>query len=194
MIQTEALNKSIDSLLEKEYVWMTRELIESYIESGAWEVESFVHHLEKHAKNKPDSPAIIDEDGSVTTYKEYDELSTRFALGLLDLGLEPGDRIALQLPNCSEFLIALMGAAKTGILPVLCHVPYTKYDLDYIFDLTEASAIVIFDEFKGRDYVELAKSLQKDHVSLEHIIVVSDDEIEGTVNYQHMIEEGSESR
>lgn len=193
MIQTEALNKSIDSLLEKEYVWMTRELIESYIESGAWEVESFVHHLEKHAKNKPDSPAIIDEDGSVTTYKEYDELSTRFALGLLDLGLEPGDRIALQLPNCSEFLIALMGAAKTGILPVLCHVPYTKYDLDYIFDLTEASAIVIFDEFKGRDYVELAKSLQKDHVSLEHIIVVSDDEIEGTVNYQHMIEEGSET-
>lgn len=189
MIKTEALSKSIDSLLEKDYVWMTRELIEEYIASGEWEVESFVHHLEKHAKNNPNSPAIIDEDGKVTTYAEYDELSTRFALGLLDLGIQPGERIALQLPNSSEFLIAFMGAAKAGILPVLCHIPYTKHDLDYVFDLTEASAIVVFAEFRNRDFVELAKSVQNDHISLEHIIVVSENDVEGTVNFGELLDE-----
>lgn len=188
MIKTEALTKSIDSLLEKDYVWMTRELIEQYIDSGDWEVESFVHHLEKHAQNKPDSPAIIDEDGTITTYAEYNELSTRFALGLLDLGVKPGDRIALQLPNSSEFLISLMGAAKAGVLPVLCHIPYTKHDLDYIFELTEASAFVVYEEFKNRNFVELAKSVQNENDCLKHVIVVSENEIEDTVNFKKLVE------
>src|SRR5690625_4803431 len=187
-VQTEVLNKSIDNLIAKDYVWMSKEDVENYLASGEWKTESFVHHLEEQARKQPDSPAIIDEDGKVTTYKEYDTQATQFALSLLDLGLQSGDRIALQLPNSSEFLIALMGAAKAGILPVLCHVPYTEHDLNYVFELTEASALIVFDEFRNRDFVKLATGMQKEHACLKHVIVVSDQDYDGTLNFQRLIE------
>jgi acyl-CoA synthetase (AMP-forming)/AMP-acid ligase II len=68
-------------------------------------------------------------------------------LGLLDLGLSPDDRIAIQLPNCSELILSLIGAAKARILPAFCHMPYTEHDLDYVIGLTEAKAIIIPDVF-----------------------------------------------
>ncbi|WP_367306345.1 AMP-binding protein [Alicyclobacillus acidocaldarius] len=51
---------------------------------------------------------MIDEDGTVTTYGELEKASDQFALGLRAMGVCPGDRVALQLPNTHEFLVALM--------------------------------------------------------------------------------------
>ncbi|PWA11809.1 hypothetical protein DCC39_09215 [Pueribacillus theae] len=190
MIQSETLKTSIDNLLSKDYVWMSKETIENYLSSGDWKEESFVHHLERHAKEQPDNPAIIDENGDVTTYQEYDRQSSNFALGLLELGLKPGDRIALQLPNSSQFLIALMGAAKAGILPVLCHIPYTAHDLDYVLELTEASALMIPDSFRNRNYLDMARQLKDKHTCLEHLIVVSGQNDSDTVSYGNLLKIG----
>lgn len=181
------LQQSIDRLLARNDVWMTRDRIEGYLQSGKWQKKSFVDYIEQHARKSPDSPAIIDEDGKVTTYSQLDEQATRIALGLLELGIEPGDRIAIQLPNVSEFLIILMGAAKASILPVLCHMPYTEKDLDYIMELTESKAIFVPDQVKGRDYLQMARDL-KEHTSLEHIIVLSNQRYEGTTSYQTLTE------
>lgn len=192
MIQTDALNQSINDLLTKNYVWMSKETIEGYLSSGDWDTKSFVHHLEEQARKQPNSPAIIDENGNITTFEEYDKQSTDFALGLLDLGLQPGDRIALQLPNSSHFLIALMGAAKVGILPVLCHVPYTEHDLNYVLELTEASAIVVVDQFRNRNFVTLATGLQEKHACLKHVIVVSEQNYEGTISFNNLLKAGAD--
>src|SRR5690625_97302 len=191
MTQTNMLNKSINNLLEKDYVWMTKETIDSYLASGEWKTESFVDHLEEQARKQPSSPAIIDDDGTVTTYGEYNEQANHFALGLLDLGLQKGDRIALQLPNNKYFLIALMGAAKAGVLPVLCHVPYTEHDLDYVMELTEAKAYVIVDQFRNRNFIDLAKSLRDQHACLQHVIVVSEKSYRDTVNFSTLLERGA---
>ncbi len=50
--------------------------------------------------------------GNATTYGELDGQSGRFAAGLREAGLEPGDVVALQLPNVPQFLIAYFGALK----------------------------------------------------------------------------------
>lgn len=192
MLQTEALNQSINDLLAKDYVWMSKELIENYLNSGDWNAKSFVHYLGEQARRRPNSPAIIDENGKITTFEEYDRQSANFALGLLDLGLKRGDRIALQLPNCSHFLIALMGAAKAGILPVLCHVPYTEQDLDYVFQLTEPSAFVICDTFKKRNFVNLAKDMKNKHLSLNHLIVVSERQVNDALTFEALLKAGAD--
>ncbi|HET7657986.1 MAG TPA: AMP-binding protein, partial [Bacillales bacterium] len=187
------LQKSIDSLLARDDVWMTRERVEGYLASGEWQTKSFVDYIEKHAADAPDSPAIIDQDGTVTTYGEFNEKANRVALGLLELGVSPGERIAIQLPNRSEFLITLMGAAKASILPVLCHLPYTNKDLDYIMELTDAKALVIPDKVKSRDYVQMALELKASHDCLNHIIVMSEQSHEGTVRLADLLYERADS-
>lgn len=183
------LQKSIDALLSRNDVWMTREQIQENLDSGKWEQKSFVDYLEQHARKAPDSPAIIDEDGTKTTYKEFNEQASRIAASLLNLGIKPGDQIAIQLPNRSELLITLMGAAKASILPVLCHVPYSKRDFDYIMELTEPKAVLIPDQIKDRNYLEMAETLKEEYACLENIIVLSDQDYEGTVNYRSLLQE-----
>lgn len=183
------LQKSIDALLSRDDVWMTRKQIQENLDSGKWEQKSFVDYLERHAQNSPDSAAIIDENGKETTYKEFDEQASRMAAALLDLGIQPGEKIAIQLPNCSELLISLMGAAKASILPVLCHVPYSKGDFDYIMELTEPKAVIIPDQIKERHYLEMAHTLKEEYACLNHILVLSEQDYEGTFNYRTLLQE-----
>src|SRR3984885_16289096 len=71
--------------------------------------------------------------GTATRYQEVDEQSGRFAAGLLESGLRPGQGVALQLPNLPQFLVAYFGALKAGmiVLPLnpLLKAPEIEYHL-----------------------------------------------------------------
>jgi long-chain acyl-CoA synthetase len=71
--------------------------------------------------------------GTATSYRELDEQSGRFAAGLLESGLEPGQVVALQLPNLPQFLVAYFGTLKAGmtVLPLnpLLKAPEIEYHL-----------------------------------------------------------------
>ncbi len=63
------------------------------------------------------------------TYAELDRLADRFATGLQSLGVRKGDRIALLLPNCPQFVIAFFGALRAGAIVVPCNPLYTAPEL-----------------------------------------------------------------
>lgn len=71
--------------------------------------------------------------GSPMTYAELDGLSDRMATGLKSHGLQPGDRVAVQLPNIPQFLISYFGVLKAGgvVVPlnVLLKAPEVEYHL-----------------------------------------------------------------
>ena len=71
--------------------------------------------------------------GSATTYGELDAQSGRFAAGLLESGLQPGQVVGLQLPNVPQFLVAYFGTLKAGmtLLPLnpLLKAPEIEYHL-----------------------------------------------------------------
>src|SRR6516225_7522535 len=71
--------------------------------------------------------------GTATTYGQLDEQSGQFAAGLREAGLDPGDVVALQLPNVPQFLTAYFGALKAGlvVLPLnpLLMAPELEYHL-----------------------------------------------------------------
>ena len=71
--------------------------------------------------------------GAATTYRELDDQSGRFAAGLREAALDPGDVVALQLPNSPHFLAAYFGALKAGmvVLPLnpLLMAPELEYHL-----------------------------------------------------------------
>ena len=61
----------------------------------------------------PDRVALIDRDRSIT-YADLDRLSENLALNLLELGLQPLDRVVVQLPNVAEFVILYFALQKIG--------------------------------------------------------------------------------
>ncbi|HYK98582.1 MAG TPA: long-chain fatty acid--CoA ligase [Candidatus Acidoferrales bacterium] len=67
-------------------------------------------------------------EGSLT-YAELDRLAHRFAAGLQSLGVRRGDRVALVLPNCPQFVIAFYGALRAGAVVVPCNPLYTAPEL-----------------------------------------------------------------
>src|SRR3989442_6779594 len=63
------------------------------------------------------------------SYAELDRLADRFAAGLQSLGVRKGDRLALLLPNCPQFVIGFYGALRPGAGVVPCNPLYTAPEL-----------------------------------------------------------------
>ncbi len=77
--------------------------------------------VRESAKAYPDKPALLFDDDALT-FAEVDDLSDRLAHGLRARGLRPGDRVALQLPNLPQFVIAYFGILKAGCVVVPMNV------------------------------------------------------------------------
>lgn len=183
--ETGRLTESLAALAARPDTWVTREVLDGYVESGAWGETSFVHDLERHAAERPEALAIVDEDGRRTTYGEYEHKTRSLALALLDLGLRPGDRLAMQLPNVSEFCLILMACARVRIIPVFLHVVYDEHDLGYILGLTRPRALVVPRQFRGRDLLTLAYTMRDRIEGLDHVVSVGGGE--GAVDFDELL-------
>ena len=86
--------------------------------------------------------------GTVLSMERLDQLSGDFASFLQnELKLKKGDRIALQMPNCLQFPIALFGAMKAGLIIVNTNPLYTPSEMKHQFKDSGAKAILILANF-----------------------------------------------
>ncbi|MDY5015233.1 MAG: AMP-binding protein [Eubacteriales bacterium] len=84
------------------------------------------------------------------TWKEFDMQANRFANLLLSRGVKKGDKVAILLMNCLEWLPIYFGILKTGALAVPMNYRYTAEEIDYCLRLSDASVLVFGPEFVGR--------------------------------------------
>ena len=104
--------------------------------------------------------------GKSLIFQEIDQLSTNFAAFLQnELKLQKGDRMAIQMPNCLQYPIALIGALKAGLIVVNTNPLYTPREMEHQFKDADVKAILIVANF--------ASSLEEvlDDVPIEHVIV-----------------------
>jgi long-chain acyl-CoA synthetase len=102
--------------------------------------------LDECLKKYRDLPAFIFM-GKTLTFGELDRLSTNFAAYLHSRGLEPGDRIALMMPNMLQYPIVLFGALRAGLIVVNTNPLYTPREMRHQFVDSGAKAIVIAENF-----------------------------------------------
>jgi long-chain acyl-CoA synthetase len=102
--------------------------------------------LEQTAARYPDRVATI-FFGAKLTYRALNESADRFAHALLNLGLQRGDRVALLLPNCPQFLIAFYGALKAGAVVTAMNPLYTPRELAYQLNDADAETLVTLSKF-----------------------------------------------
>lgn len=85
--------------------------------------------------------------GKTLTFEEVDRLSVQFGAYLHSRGLQPGDRIALMMPNLLQYPIALFGALRAGLVIVNTNPLYTPREMLHQFNDSGAKAIVIAENF-----------------------------------------------
>src|SRR5437879_1869878 len=78
---------------------------------------------------------IVDDDACgvrQVTFAELAALTSRFGELLCSLGVVPGDRVLIRLPNCLEYPIVFLGAMKSGAIAVPTSVLLTAEELYYV--------------------------------------------------------------
>lgn len=104
--------------------------------------------------------------GHTLSFQEIDTLSMRFASYLHnELGLEPGDRISLQMPNILQYPVAMYGAVRAGLVIVNTNPLYTARELKHQLIDSGAKAIVVLS-----NVASVAASVVKE-TDVEHVIV-----------------------
>lgn len=112
-------------------------------------------YLQKWAERHPDHPVLI-YYGREISFRELDDLSSRFASYLAGLGLKKGDKVAVFLPNCPQFHIAFYGILKLGCVHVPVNPMFKELELTYELNDSGATVIVTLDQ-----YVPLVQSVRE---------------------------------
>ncbi len=129
------------------------------------EVKTINQLFKKAVKDFPEQIAF-ENMGATLGYTELDELTDHMASFYINkLGLKPGDRIAIQLPNLLQFPVAMFGALKAGLVVVNTNPLYTQPEMIHQFKDSGAKALVILENFADK-----AMGLQE-KTDIKHIIV-----------------------
>ena len=107
---------------------------------------SLVEFLEECFQKFGNKPAFTCM-GKTITFNDLDVQSKRFAAYLQSRGLEPGDKIALMMPNLLQYPITLFGALRAGLIVVNTNPLYTPREMLHQFKDSHVSAIVIAENF-----------------------------------------------
>jgi long-chain acyl-CoA synthetase len=109
---------------------------------------------EKHEKNWREFELIetnpIAEYRREMTWRKFDDQANQFANLLLTRGIKKGDKVAILMMNCLEWLPIYFGILKTGALAVPLNYRYTAEEIKYCLDLAEADAVIFGFEFIER--------------------------------------------
>lgn len=102
------------------------------------------------------------------TYAQVNEMSDAFAVYLREsLGLNAGDRVAVQMPNCLALPVAAFGILKAGCVLVNVNPLYTRREMAHQFNDSGATALVIVDMFADKLEDILADT------SVKHVVLTS---------------------
>lgn len=110
---------------------------------------------------------LIEATGAVgfrqeITWAQFNEKANRFANFLLSRGVQKGDKVAILLMNCLEWLPIYFGVLKTGALAVPLNFRYAADEIKYCLGLAEVDMLVFGPEFIGR-VEEIADNLDRTH-------------------------------
>jgi len=122
--------------------------------------------LDEAVRDYPDRTATIFH-GKKVTYRQMDHMANRFARALQAMGVNPGDRVAIMLPNVPQVVAAFYGALRAGAVVVMTNPLYVERELEHQMNDSGARVILALDLLKPR--IEAVRP----HSPLEHVIYTS---------------------
>lgn len=100
--------------------------------------------LARTAGKYPEKTALIFLDVKIT-YKQLNDMVNSFANALIDMGVKPGDKVAMLMPNMPQIVIASYGAWRAGAVVVMNNPLYTDHELEHQLNNSESTVLVTLD-------------------------------------------------
>lgn len=163
-----------EPILPLQQTWPA-EFAERYRAAGFWRGETFPAMLRNCAQRFADRTAVVAGDER-WSYAALWQRAEDIAAGLLALGLQPGERVVVQLGNTAAFYATVWGLFRAGLVPVYALAAHRITEISHFVRKAQASAYVAVDRYEGYDYRQLARELRAlpDVPTLRHVVIAGD--------------------
>ncbi|KGI80277.1 AMP-binding protein [Actinopolyspora erythraea] len=133
--------------------------------------ETIGTNLLRTAERFPERDALVEfATGRRWTYREFVADVDALAVGLLESGLEKGDRIGVWAPNRAEWTLVQYAAARIGAILVNINPSYRVHELEYVLNQSGTRMLVAARRFKSSDYVDMVERVRPGCSSLERVV------------------------
>ncbi len=154
--------------------------VEQYYRSGHWRHETLLDDFLDRAAADPDATAVVSyRHGRATperhSYGELELLSRRCAAALLELGVEAGDAVSIQLPNSWQFPALVYGILRVGAVVNPLVPIFRQRELEFILGRTGSRVLVVPNVFNRHDHGAMGLDLLDAVPGLEHVVIVDHD-------------------
>jgi long-chain acyl-CoA synthetase len=124
-----------------------------------------------YAKQQAFTLALPNGSQGSITYEDTDRLSDQFAVYLREVaGFQPGDRVAIQMPNCLAYPVAVFGTLKAGLVMANTNPLYTTAEMAHQFTDSGAVGLIVIDLFATK----VAEVLPKTSIKTVVVVGISD--------------------
>lgn len=142
----------------------------AYRRAGLWGSNTLPQEFAIRFKRFADRTAVLAAEGSLT-YRELDARSDRIAAGLIRRGLQPGDRVLLQVTNRLETVVAWYALLKAALVPVATLAQHREHEVGAISRQCQARAHLV-EAGLPFDLVAFSEGIAQNHPSLEHLLTI----------------------
>jgi fatty-acyl-CoA synthase len=132
--------------------------------------------LANRAILEPGGAFLLHQD-QILTFGQAESRSDALAASFHSLGIESGDRVALVLPPCPEFVVAMFAAAKLGAVIVPMNPRFTRPELQYMLRHSETVLAVTAEKHAGEDYLTVFDDLLPQLPELQYVVTVGEEDL-----------------
>jgi len=127
-----------------------------YRKAGYWRGRPLGDYLHEWAETYGNAEAISDGSERLT-YRQLARRADGLAVRLIEAGLQPGDSMLVQLPNCCMFAVLLLACLRAGIAPVLALPAHRGREMRYLAAHARVTAVAVPDQLGHFDHQELGR-------------------------------------
>src|ERR1700721_3001699 len=123
-----------------------------------------------------DREALVDRSDATTTRRwTYAELAAdvdALALGLLEMGIEKGDRVGIWASNCAEWTVTQYATAKIGAILVNINPAYRTSELEFVLNQSGCKLLIAAQRLKTSDYAAMITEVRPRCADLEQVVLL----------------------
>lgn len=132
--------------------------VTAFYGAGLWTPDRFEDHVDRWASADPNRPCLL-VPGSTISFEDFRNRSLALAAGLVDMGIGPGDVVAVQLPNWWEMVALFSAVGRVGAVFVPVLPIHRLHELQHVLTTTAAKALVVPGGWGHFDYESMAVGL-----------------------------------
>src|ERR1700677_3595717 len=145
-------------------------------------------NLNRTVARYPDRLALVDRPAGLRlTYAELNAEVDALALGLLQAGIEKGERVGIWAPNCAEWTLTQYATAKIGAILVNINPAYRTSELEFVLNQSGCRLLVAAQRLKTSDYAAMIAEVRPRCADLEQVFLFD------TEDWQALLETGRDA-